>query len=418
MGSVNVKGNPVRGLAAFAAGFGNGYMQGRDKLRQQKIEDERLALEKQRADLEAQRVGLENRKLQEEDDMHRKLAAISQESKPVQAFVVDTPEGRQVYTDKTTAQAAADSTPGAQVQPAFVVNGKTFSDKESAQAAADALNSPAVQMRRKAEIYSSYGREDLANAAMNNYKLMLDNNRREMVQAYLDARDKGADAVLNLYNKRLPDGITAKIVNSPQGQMLVTMKGDQVVSQKPFNEQQFLSDMDRRIAATPDNLAELWRADQQFGLQSRQVANQEKLTGAQVQHLNAQTADIPNQAQDRRIQAQAAATSAGAAATNARTAGFNAQTERAKALTPQLSAVPGQDGGLNFVTIPKTLDPQGGITYGQPQVTPIKGLKHPGAYSADARNSLGLPGGLGSPGAPGFALTPDMIEALKRANGQ
>lgn len=387
----------VRGMASFAGGFGKGLTEGLEQKRKREIEERRLKIEERRADLEAQRLGMENKKLEREEEMQRRLQGLNEEVKPQQMYIVDTPDGRMYHADEKLAQAVAE-TAGTQVQPSFVVGGQTFADKEAAQTAAEAANSPAARMRRRAEIYGSYGREDLANATMQNYKLTLDNNRREMQQAYLEARDKGVPAVLEMYNKRLPDGNKAEIIQGPQGPVLQLSAGGKVIGQKPFVEEQFFADMDRRIAATPDNLAELWRSDKQLGLQERQVKVAENTGAAQVSHLNAQTADIPAAAADRRTQAGASATSAGAAVTNANTGAFNATTNRAHVLAPTISAVPGQDGGLNFVTIPKQMDAQGNVSPGAPQVSPVKGLKHPGAYNADARNSLGLPGGM--PGAP------------------
>lgn len=390
------------GLAALAAGFSTGYVQGKQLQHKQELEERRLKIDETRA-------ALENQKLEDDRAMREKLARLEEDVKPTAGFVVDTPQGRHIYTDEKTAHAAADAA-NVQARPVFLVAGQPYDDKASADVAAEAQNSPAARLRKKASVYSSFGREDLAAAAMSNYRATLDNNRREMQQAFLNARATGdVQAVIDAYNKQLPNGVDAELIQGQDGKPLVQLsRGGKPVGQpQPFDWDL----MQQQVMATPDNMLEIYKTNQDLKLRERgirvqegQLANDTTRTGAQVRHLDAQTADIPLQARDRATQAGAAATSAGAAATNA-------QTSRAALVKPTISAAPDAKGGLNFVQTQPTFDPKTG-TFGMstPVVKPATGLQYPAGYVASQRNAGLGAFGLGSPGQ--VQVDPNAVQSV------
>lgn len=398
----------AKGLGAlkYVGHFAEGYMRGMDQVRKRKQEDEDREAEKERRGLEMRRAQAELEKLESDKQMRERLGRLEEDVKPTQGFVVEGPDGRAIYADEKTAQTHADAA-GVQPRPVFIVAGKTYDDKDSASAAAESANSPAVRLRQKAAVYASYGREDLAAAAMQNYRLLLDNNRREIQQSFLNARATGdAGAVIDAYNRQLPNGVQAELVQGQGGPMVqLTRAGKPLGQPQPFNWDL----MERQVMATPDNMVEIWRSSEQLKLQGKQVDNDTRRTDATVKEtdarvglIGAQTADIPEQARDRRTQAQASATSAGAAATNA-------QTNQLQVTKPTVSAVPDAKGGLNFVTVPQTPGPGGTWTLGRPQVAPAgAGLQYPAGYVASQRNA-GF-GGLGVPGAP--TVDPTAVESV------
>lgn len=383
------------GALKFIGHFAKGYLEGMDIVRKRKFEEEDREDRKRQRGLEARRMELENEKLEADKQMREKLSRLEEDVKPAQGYVVDTPNGRAIYTDEKTAATHADAA-GVQARPVFVVAGQTFDDQDSAKAAAEAANSPAVRLRQKAAVYAAAGREDLAAAAMQNYRLLLDNNRREIQQAFLTAKATGdVKSVIDAYNRQLPNGVQAELVEGQNGAPLVQLtRGGKALGQpQPFNWDL----MEKQVMATPDNMAEIWKTTENLKLQGRQVAVQEgqlandtSRTQAQVQHLNAQTQDIPLQARDRATQAAASATSAGAAS-------LNAQTGALQLTKPTVSAVPDAKGGLNFTTVPMAVDPKTRTwSIGKPQVQPAgAGLQYPASHVASQRNNLGF-GGLGS----------------------
>lgn len=390
-----------RGLAALAAGFGQGYVSAKEKQRERDMEERRLKLEERRQ-------ALENQKLEDDKAMRDKLSTLEQDVKPAQVYAVQTQDGPVIYADEKSAREAATHN-NSQMVPVFSVAGKTYQDKEAADAAAEALNSPAVKMRKRAEVYQSYGREDLAAAAMSNYKLTLDNNRREMQQQFLVARQTGdMNAVVDAYNKQLPNGLQAQLAQGDNGQPVIQlMRGGQPVGKAmPFD----WDAIEKQVMTTPDNMLEIYKTTKDLELRGKQVANDTARTGATVAEsgarvglINAQAADVPAQAADRRTQAQASSTSAGAAATNARTNALQVS-------KPAVSAVPDAKGGLNFVTVPQTPNANGTWTLGSPQVAPAGGgLQYPAGYVAGQRNSLG---GLGLDGVGQPQVDPAAVEGV------
>lgn len=342
--------------------------------------------------------------------------------KPSKGFVVTGPDGASsIYADEKMAREAADSLAGSQLDSKYLVAGKQFDTEEDAATGAAAMNSPAAKLRQRSEIALKYNRPDLAEAYQRNYKQQMDANRAEMQQAFNQAAMTGdVNAVVDQYNKRLPNGVNTELVPNEDGSLTLNIKkGNTVYQQRPFaSTNDFFEKMTPLMAATPDNMVELWskqeglkqqakenaRADRKLdhditsdnrrlaqgdtglGLQAQQV-------GAAVRKTNAEVAQMP--AEMRLKERQVGATELGAQATAA-----NAQTQRLGLTVPKIHSGVDASGDVSFGATQPVLDPktgQWGLNVIGPQVAP--GMRPTPRQSGSGLDAL-LMGGAGAHPAP------------------
>lgn len=381
------------GLTNFATGFLNAYVTAKDQQRKQELHELQVA------------------KLRDERAMNEEFKTLDQNSKPVEGYVVQGPDGtRSVYADEDLARKAqAASGEGSVLQQTFLVNGQQFGSREEADQAAEEANAPAVKLRQRAEIALKYNRPDLADAYQKNYSSMIEANRRDMQEQFIMAQQAGDyNSILGHINQRLKrSGMEAQLTPNEQGGLTYTItRNGQVVQERPFKTQaEFWDSMGQQIMQTPDNMLETWKTREGLKLQERQVVAQEKSSDAtvrtadaNVRKTDAEIKEMPARLAIAQQNANAASTSAGASAMNANTARLGFMNP-----TPKVSSAPTADGGLGLFVTPQNFDPKTGQwNVGPATVMRPDGLKYP------RTGGLGLDGLLGGAGASSNPLTADM----------
>jgi hypothetical protein len=390
----------ARGLTAFVAGMGEGYLDGKDKARKQKMEDERHGLLMQRERLEMER--LQTEKLAREE-----IKNLYQDTKPVQAYVVENPNGRMIYTDEGLANQHAAADPTSRVTQAFAVNGQVVQDKVQAEQMAERINSPAGRLKREMAIYKKYGMMDRAKGAAELYEAEVKANHQGVVNQMLEfSRANDIDGAMKFYSQNVHDGLQTKAQVNPDGtvSMLWMRNGQPVGKPEVYKDSaDFWAKTLESVSKSPANLWESVRFDKEFGLKERQVKTQEQEGAARVSNLNANTADVAAAAQDRRTNANANAAQVGVA-------GYNATTQRLGLQKPTFSSFPTADGGVGVVSTQPRLNPDGtwSTDVGKPVVAP--GLKHPAAMKTDPFGGLG---GLVAP-PTGVQVNPEAVGNVMR----
>lgn len=259
----------ARGLGAFAEGLMTGFTTGKKNQREEEEYQLRMA------------------KLKDERAMAEEFKAVDAQSKPAEGFVLVTADGsRTVFADKKMAEEAKAAMGGdAKLEQKFIVAGQQFDTAEAADIAAEAANAPAAKLRKRADIALKYNRPDVADAYTKSYQNMIEANRRDMQETFLQAQQTGDySSVLDAYNKRLPNGATAEMVPNEQGGMtLQVTRGGKVVTQKPFaSPDEFWTTMGQQIATTPDNMLETWKTRESLAAQKRGLDIQERSADANI----------------------------------------------------------------------------------------------------------------------------------------
>lgn len=268
----------AKGLGSFATGFLQGYAVFSQEKRAQEEHEVRMA------------------KAKDERAMAAEFKNLETETKPSEGYVLVAPDGNKtVFADKQMAEEAKAAFGGeAKLESKYIVAGQQFDSPEAAEDAAAAANAPAAKLRRRAEIALKYNRPDLADAYTKNYQHVLDANRRDMQEQFLQAQATGDyETVLNSVNQRLrKNGAEASLVPNEQGGMTYQIvKNGQVVTARPFaNPQEFWDTMGQQVAQTPDNMLETWRVREGLKLQKRSVDIQERGTDANIRQGDARVA--------------------------------------------------------------------------------------------------------------------------------
>lgn len=391
------------GLGKFAEGLANGYAQGIENRRKQEEHD--LRLEQARND----------------KDMRAEIKRIADvKVTPAEAYVVKAPDGTTtIYTDAAMAHDAS-STSGGEVTKKIVVGGKQYDTPEEAQTAVEAANSPLAKMRMASDIAMKYSRPDVAEGFMKQYKMGVEANRQDAMEAVQQAQMTGdIDGVLEAYNKRLPNGREATLIRGEDGTvgLQITANGKPVGPPKPFaSVDAFFEAAATSIATTPDNALEVWKhksslgiQERELGLKDRQVKSAEKVADANVAQTEAQTAQMPEEMTLRRRQVAATETSAAASATGAKASMKNADTAAMGLTMPKVVSGVNDKNEVSFTTTTPVQDPQTrqwGLKVGSPQVVP--GMLPTGMARPDPAAS-GLDAML--MGGGGGGLTPAQLEA-------
>lgn len=268
--------------------------------------------------------------------------------KPSEAYVVMGADGtRTVYADARQAHDAAAVTAGAQVQKKIVVADKQYDDPEEAGAAAESLNSPLAKARMAAQVGAKYNRPDVFEAHMKSYKMGVDANRADMLETVMMAQQLGdPKPALEAYNKRLPNGKTAELVQGENGAMAlqIMQKGQPVGQPRPIGSMdEFFKGAIEFVSTTPDNQLEIWKHKSSLAmqgkgleLQGRQVDIQGRVADANIEKTEAEIAQMPEELKLKRQQVGAAVTSAGASATSAQASVLNAQTNQMGLTMPKV----------------------------------------------------------------------------------
>lgn len=184
------------GLAAFAAGFGGGYLNAK---RQGTLDEERQqdrAMKKQEYD-DSQQVVKEGRDLKISLANATRPAIVNEN-----AATLDLGNGPKVYEDASAAgsdmrQARSMGLADVQApQQAITANGKQYADRASANAAAATYDAPAARSARLSDAYNANSAPDKA-MAMEDRQAKLNNERREFAKkAAREGYQKTADAAL------------------------------------------------------------------------------------------------------------------------------------------------------------------------------------------------------------------------------
>lgn len=255
------------GAGSFAAGLIQGYTA---------VSQIRMQQEKH---------NIEIAKARDEQAMRAELKGVEAAVSPTAGFAVVAEDGtKTIFTDKALADEAARAN-GAQMQQVYTVGGKTFESQEQADVAAEAANAPAAKLRKRADIALKYNRPDLANDYSKSYATMLESNRRDLQESYLQSKAVGDYAsVLDGYNRRLPNGLHAEMVTNDQGGLTLSVtRNGQPITQKQFTTaDDFWSMMDQTIAQTPDNMLETWKTRESLATQKRGLDIQERKAEADI----------------------------------------------------------------------------------------------------------------------------------------
>lgn len=265
-----------KGLTAFAQGMYDGYSNGKKR-----------ELENKRAEMEIER-------LKREEEMLKERNAVG-EVKPTKAFSLVTPDGVEtIYTDEKEASEAAQALSGLgegqtfQVQPRYLVNGRRFNDEEAANKLAQAESTPAAQLRRKAQIASRYGFNDVAASDLKTYKDLTNAIKYEKVDALMQAQVNGdLDTLTQLYSAQT--GQQVRLERNDDGTITpVSIRGDQEVKGKPVSPDQLWNYAIEAANRSPDN----WNEDRNYRLQVDKfkhqqgqdtIANQQRAAGLGMQ---------------------------------------------------------------------------------------------------------------------------------------
>jgi len=233
-----------------------------------------------------ERHELEMDRARDERDLRKELQAIDKPTKAMETYVVNSPDGDLAFTDAKTAQEAARAIgDSASITTRFNVGDQTFNSREAADVALEAANAPAVKLRRRAEVALKYGRPDLADAYTKNYNNMLEANRRDLQESFLQAQATGdVSQVLDAYNKRLPNGATAELIPTNDGSLsLQIMRDGEPVSQRSFkSSDEFWTAMGQTVAQTPDNMLETWRTREQLAQGAKGLDIQDRTSRANI----------------------------------------------------------------------------------------------------------------------------------------
>jgi hypothetical protein len=251
-------------VGSFAAGLVNGFVSGKKMQREQELHDLQVA------------------KLKREQGMQTELKAVGEPVKPVQTYVVTTPDGNsQTYVDKKSAQAAQEAYgDGAQMAQAFSVAGQTFMDKDKATSAAAIQNTPVMQMQRRMEIANRYGNPQLADAYGKAYANALATGRSALYDTVAQARATGdPQAVLQAYNASLaPTGSKVALVGDGNGAVLLrTTTAASKTYDQPVKDMNAFFDMAEDAAMKSSaNAVALHQLAQQKAIADAQIATTQR----------------------------------------------------------------------------------------------------------------------------------------------
>ena len=269
---------------------------------------------------EQERWDLEKAKLQEEAAMNAELKEAGKDVKPAEGFIVTGADGtKSMFADEAAATKALHAMgDGATMANTFIVNGQAFQDKDAAQGAADAANTPGARLRARADIALKYNKPELADAYQKNYRNLMEANRRDMQEKFLQARqDNNVGAVLDNINARLAkSGQQAALVPTDNGYVYQISRGDQIMSATPVeNMDKFWDTMHQHVMDTPDNLLESWKVrrgleqqDRIIGQGDKRVENDTRKTDADIEASQARTrqGDAQLQLSSRKLDADVA----------------------------------------------------------------------------------------------------------------
>lgn len=232
----------ARGVGAFAQGLVTGFTQGKKAQREQELHELQVA------------------KLRDDKAMAEEMKQARANMEPVHGFEVVTPTGeRATFADEAAAKEAATSMDGAEIRPRFMVGDQVFDSEDQAEAAAEMFNAPAAKARRQAEVALKYNRPDVAQAHQQAYKSMIDSNRYESQQRFLDARNAGdLDAVATVLNGNMrTQGVQTELSQDAQGNVVQRwMRNGQVVGERAVPADQFWEQAAMRLSEAPDNMFE------------------------------------------------------------------------------------------------------------------------------------------------------------------
>lgn len=381
-----------QGLGRFAEGMMKGYFEG------QRLKDEREERE------------LRMTKLRDEKAMNEEFKNLDKAAKPAEGFVLTAADGtKTVFADKKMAEEAKTAFgEGSQLEPKFIVAGQQYDTPEAAADAADAMNAPAAKLRQRAEIALKYNRPDLADAYAKNYQNVLEANRRDMQEQFLQAQATGDyDTVLNSVNQRLKkNGAQASLVQGENGSLTYQIvKGGQIVTAKPFaNPQEFWDTMGQQVAQTPDNMLETWRVRETLKQGAQGLKIQEKKADSDIANDAARVAqgarglDIQEKTADANITHQQGML--GVAKTNAANGAAQVGLGYAQLSQPKVHSGVTEGGDVSFGATQTTYDPKQktwGLNVIGPQAAP--GMR-PTPRGSSGSGLDALLGGLGQQPAP------------------
>lgn len=375
-------------LGRFAEGMANGYATGMKERRAQELHD--LQVSEMRAAAE----------------MRNEIKQVGADVKPSEGFVVVAADGtRTVYTDEKMAkEAQAAQGEGAQLGKTFIAAGQQFDSPEAADEAAAAANAPAAKMRRFASVALKYNRPDVADAYMKNYQNIVETNRRDMQEQFLQAQATGDyGSVLDTVNARLrKTGAQASLVPGENGAMTYqVVKNGQVVAARPFaSAQEFWDAMGQQVAQTPDNMLETWRVRETLKQGAQGLRIQEKKADSDIANDAARVKqgerglDIQERTADANIKHQAGML--GVAQSNAANGAAQVGLGYAQLTQPKVHSGVDEAGNVTFGATQTTYDPKQktfGLNVIGPQVAP-------GMRPTPRGNSNGLDALLGGMGQP------------------
>lgn len=366
--------------------------------------------------LKGMEMGARINAARENQAMKEEFKKIGEDVKPTKGFVVTGPDGAATtYADEKMARDAAGALEGSTLDSKFIVGGQLVDNEDDAKTAAAAMNSPAARLRRQSETALRYNRPDLAEAYQKNYAQVMAANRAEMLDAFNQAALTGnVGAVVDQYNKRLPNGINTELTQGADGALTMNvLKGGKVVNTQQFaNTGDFFQKMTPMIAATPDNMVELWSKQEGLKQQAKDNARadkklehdittdqarlaqgdrglglQEQQVNAAVRKTNAEVAQMPAELalKSRGVGAQELGAQASAA---------NAQTARMGLTVPKIHSGVDTNGDVSFGATQPVYDPktgQWGLNVIGPQVAP--GMRPTPRQSGSGLDALLLGGG-------------------------
>ncbi|OWT55284.1 hypothetical protein CEY11_21480 [Candidimonas nitroreducens] len=384
-------------MGSFAAGLVNGFITGKKMRAEQELHDLQVA------------------KLKKDQAMQDELQATSQPVKPVQTYVVTTPDGSsQTYVDKKTAQAAQQAYGGsAQMTPAFSVAGQTFTDKDQANSAAAIQNTPVMQMQRRMEIANRYGNPQLADAYGRAYSDALATGRSALYDTVAQARATGdPQAVIQAYNASLaPTGSKIALVGNGNGAMVLrTTTAAGKTFDQPVKDMGAFFDMAENAAMSSSaNAVALHQLAQRKAIADAQIATTQR--GQDLAH-SAAMANVGVAQQGLTLRGKQ----------------FDLQQQqfdwtKTHPQGAQPRTISGVDKNGNTVLSTVYGIPNGDGTYGvgyAPPVT-VPGMSPIGAYNKDpltamiAAQIVAKNKGA-APGTPSLNVTPDALKALIELN--
>lgn len=347
----------ARGAGAFAQGLVQGFVQGK-KLQQ-----------------EQERHELEMARLREDRALAEEMKQARADVKPAKAFEVVAPTGeRQMFADEAAAKEAATAMEGADILPFFMVGEQRFDSQEQAQAAAEMMNSPAAKARRQAETALKFNRPELARQHQEAWKAMIQANRYETNQRFLEARGaRDYDAVAAVLNGNgRVRGIQVELAPDGRGNVVQRwLRNGEVVGERVVPEDTFWDQAALQLSEAPDNMFEHVK----FREGLRQRAWDERMQERRFDHqVRTDTAQL------------------GIAGGNLALRGQELEFNRAKALNPQPAAIQTVDpitgqGQVTFVSQQGVYEPGRGLQWA-PQVSQPQSV---GGMPASTYNMLNRP---------------------------